>query len=107
MAAVIEMRVRENDSVDRRGVDREGFPVELAKLTEALKHSTIDEESLAAPFNEMPRAGHRPRGTQERKAHLSIQAEALASRVANSLPPSNGGNAAILIAVSPKPLATM
>src|SRR5437667_7552367 len=46
--AVIEMRVRENDGVDRRRIDRQRPPVPGPQLLQSLKQAAIDEHPPAA-----------------------------------------------------------
>lgn len=43
IADVIQVRVRQDDGVDRSGLDRERFPVTLAKLFQPLEKTTVHQ----------------------------------------------------------------
>ena len=78
-SAVIEMRVSQDDGVDRAGLDREGLPIELTMLAQSLEHAAVHQQLLAAPIDQVPRAGDGADGAEERKSQLGAQAEALAA----------------------------
>ena len=50
---VIEMSMREDDSVDPRRIDRKGRPIPKAQLFEALKEAAVDENPMVAKVEQM------------------------------------------------------
>ena len=66
-AAVIDVRVREDDGVDRLGRDRQRRPVAQAQLLQALEQPAVEQDSLAIDFEEVLGAGHRAGGTEKRQ----------------------------------------
>ena len=67
VAAVIEMRVREDDGVDRAGRDRERGPVAQPQLLEALEQAAVDENAMVAEIEQMLRAGDGAGGAEKRQ----------------------------------------
>ena len=72
VADVIEVRVREDDGVDRARRNRQILPVPAAQLVAALKQATVHKDAMRAGIDEMLRAGHRARRAEERqRRHVS------------------------------------
>ena len=67
VAAMVEVRVGEDDGVDRGGVDRQRLPVALAQLLETLKQPAVDEDAMAVHLEQVLRAGHGAGGAEERQ----------------------------------------
>ena len=67
--AVIEVRVREEQRVDRRRLVRERHPIAEHIVRAALEHPAVDEDTRAIGLEEVLRAGHRARGAEEMQAH--------------------------------------
>ena len=61
------MRVRQDDGVDARGVERQRRPVAQAQLLEPLKQPAIDEHAMIAEIQQMLRSGDRSGGSKERQ----------------------------------------
>jgi hypothetical protein len=59
------MRVRQDDSVDASGIDRERRPVPEAELFETLEETAVDENAVLAEIEEMLRSRDRSRGAKE------------------------------------------
>src|SRR6516162_4124098 len=57
-AAMVQMSVRQQDIVDRRGIEPKAVSVLLRELTAALKQPAIDKDSLACAFHQMARSSH-------------------------------------------------
>lgn len=53
ITAVVQMGVGEDDCIDGSRLNREGCPVELAKLAKSLKEAAVDQQALAVPVDEM------------------------------------------------------
>src|SRR5262249_7600730 len=70
--AVIEVRVREDDGVDLRGVERQSRPVSQPKLLEALKQSAIDEDFAAIEIEKMLRPGDGSGRTEKRERRHAV-----------------------------------
>jgi hypothetical protein len=64
-AAVIDMRVREDDGVDRLGGDRQRRPVAQAKLLQSLEQSAVEQDPLAVYFEEVLGARDSARSSEE------------------------------------------
>ena len=64
-AAVIDVRVREDDGVDGLGRDRQRRPVAKAKFLQPLEQSAVEQDPLAVNFEEVLGAGHGARGSEE------------------------------------------
>jgi hypothetical protein len=62
-AAVIEMRVRQQHEIDRGGIEAELGGIALLHRIAALEQAAIDEDALAAAFEQMARAGDLARGS--------------------------------------------
>ena len=69
IAAVIEMRVRQDDRLDRVSANGQRLPVALAQVLQSLKQPAIDEDAVTVHFEEMFRSSHRAGRTQERQRH--------------------------------------
>ena len=69
IAAVIEMRVREDNRPDGAGLDRERRPVLQTQRFEALKQSAIDKQIVLLVLEQEFRAGHRAGAAQEGERH--------------------------------------
>ena len=67
IAAVIEMRVREDHRVDALGIDRQRRPVAEPQLLQALKETAVDEHAVAAEVEQMFGAGDGAGGAEERQ----------------------------------------
>ena len=67
--AVVEVRVREQQRVDRRGLVGERNAVAEHVVRAALEHPAVDEHARAVGLEEVLRAGHRARGAEELEAH--------------------------------------
>ncbi len=65
VAAVIEMRVGEDDSVEARGIKRRTVPVAQTKLLVTLEQAAIDEEPGMACLDQEPGARDGSGGTEE------------------------------------------
>ena len=68
-SAMIEMRVCEQQRVNRRGVEAERRSVLVVEVAAALEEAAIDENALAAGLDEMARAGDVAVGAVERDFH--------------------------------------
>jgi len=55
---MVQMGVRQQDTIDGRGIEPKGASVLLRELTAALKQPAIDEDPLARAFDQMTRSGH-------------------------------------------------
>ena len=64
---MIDVRVREHDGVQRRGMNRERSPVSPPQLLESLELPAIDQDALAIHLEQIFRAGHRARSTEKRQ----------------------------------------
>ncbi len=65
IADVIQVRVRQDDGVDRRGRNREILPVAAAQLIAALEQTAIHENAVRPRVHEMLRPGHGSRRAEE------------------------------------------
>ena len=72
VAAVIEVRVREHDRVDRVGADRQRLPVALAQLLQSLKQPAVDEHAMAVGVEQMLRTGDGARGAETGQSVMSF-----------------------------------
>ena len=71
-AGVIDVRVRQDDGVDRLGRDRQRRPVALPQLLQALEQSAVEQDALAIDLEQMLGAGHRAGGSEKRqRGHAS------------------------------------
>jgi hypothetical protein len=70
---MIEVRVRQDDGVERGRTDGQWLPVAGAQLFEPLKQATVDEDAVAVGFEQMFGAGHRARGSETGERHRLIQ----------------------------------
>ena len=61
------MRVREDDGVERRGMDGQRRPVAAPQLLQPLEQSAVDQHALPIDFEQILRAGHRAGGAEERQ----------------------------------------
>jgi hypothetical protein len=68
-AAVVEVGVGQDDSVDVRRRDRQRRPVAQTQLLEALEQAAIDQHLPAACTHQIFRAGYRARGTEKLDFH--------------------------------------
>ena len=66
-ARVIDVRVGENNGVDRCRVDREGGPVSPPQFLEPLKLTAINQNPLAISFEEIFGAGDSTRSSEKRQ----------------------------------------
>jgi len=74
VSAMIEMRVRQDDRVNRIGAERERAPVALAQLLQPLKQSRVNEDAVAAGVEKMLRTGDRAGGAKTRQCgHRSVE----------------------------------
>ena len=64
IAAVIEVRVGQDDRGDVGRTNRQVMPVALAQFLEALKQPAVDEYLGGSSVEQMLRAGHRSRGAR-------------------------------------------
>ena len=65
VADVIEVRVGQNDRVERGWGDREVLPVAKPQLLQPLEQPAIEEDARAVVFEEVFRAGHRLCGAEK------------------------------------------
>ena len=56
---MIDMRVREEEKVERFGIKAWVFPIPFAELLESLKHSRVHEKACRLGLDEVARARHR------------------------------------------------
>ena len=80
VTAVIEMRVREDDRVDRCRIDRQRLPVPDPQLLQPLEQPAVDEHAPAAELEQVFRSRHGSRRTEEsqRQSDIQRQSETLA-----------------------------
>ena len=65
IARMVDMRMRQQDEVDLGGRNRQGLPVALAQLFEALEQAAIDQDAAPVRLDEVFRAGHRADPAEE------------------------------------------
>ena len=70
--AMVEMGVGQQQHIDRRRVEAEWRSVFVVELTAALKEAAVDEDALAAGFDEMARASDVAVGAVERNLHVAL-----------------------------------
>src|SRR5690606_9497875 len=72
VAAVVDMRVRENDRPYAVGAERRRRPVAMAQLLVALKQTAVHQQAAVAGLQNVTGAGHRATGTEktESQAHM-------------------------------------
>lgn len=56
IAGMVEMGMGQHDGVDAGGLDRQGLPIQLAQVLEALEQATVDQDALSIMSQEMFRA---------------------------------------------------
>jgi len=83
-AAVIEVRVREEERIDLARREREGQPVPRDLVRAALEHAAVDEDARAIGCEEELRAGDGGRAAEERELQCATP---------TSLVPILGGHA--------------
>ena len=67
VAAVIEVRVRQDDGVDPRRIDRKRPPVAISQLLETLEETAVDQNATVAEVEQMLRAGDGTGGSEKRQ----------------------------------------
>jgi hypothetical protein len=67
VTAVIEVRVRQNDGIDSRRVDRKRPPIPIPQLLETLKETAVDQNSAIIHVEQMLRAGDGTGGPKKRQ----------------------------------------
>jgi len=65
--AMIEVRVRQDNRVDGRCLDRQVLPVPQAQLLQALKKPGVHHDPRAIGFDQVLRPGDRSRRTEKRE----------------------------------------
>lgn len=70
VAAVIQMRVRQDHSVQRADIDRQGAPVVQTQILRTLKQSAVDQDSQPCAFQQILRTGDGFRRTQKSQFHF-------------------------------------
>lgn len=71
-AAMVQMRVGQDDRVDAGRVERQGGPVPKAKLLQALEQSAVDEHTMVADIQQMFGAGDRTGGSKKRQRRHAL-----------------------------------
>ena len=79
--AVIEVRMGQDDGVDRGRVDRQRLPVAQPQFLQPLKQAAVDQHAPAIDLEEVLRAGHRTSGAEEsqRKMWQGLESEDIGS----------------------------
>src|SRR5207237_930471 len=77
VAAVIEVRVRQHDDVERGRLDGQRRPVALAEFLDALEQTAVDQDTAAVELEQMLRSGHGARRTKESQRKSEIQRQSL------------------------------
>ncbi len=74
-AGVIDVRVREDDRVDRRGMNRQRPPVAAPQFLQSLKLTAINEETTTIDLEQVLRAGNGTGGAEKRQSsHIDNEA---------------------------------
>ena len=69
VAAVVDVRMGQDERVERARIKREWGPVAQAQLLVALEQAAVDEHAACARSDEMFRAGHRAGGAKKCEVH--------------------------------------
>ena len=67
IAAVIEVRVREDNGIDPRRIDGKRPPVAIAQLLEPLEQAAVDQDAAIAEVEQMLGTGDGASGSEERQ----------------------------------------
>jgi hypothetical protein len=71
MPAMIEVRVREHDGINRTRGHRERLPVPLPNDLETLKQAAVHKDTNVADLEQVFRSSYRSRRTQKRQSHAN------------------------------------
>ena len=69
---MVDMSVRQNDCIDRTGIDGRLFPVSEAKLFHSLEKAAIQKDSEVFGLEQEFRTGDGLRRTQKRQLHRRL-----------------------------------
>jgi hypothetical protein len=97
IADVIEVRVSEDNGIERRGRDRKRLPVARAQFLQALEQTAVEQHAPAIVLDQILGPGDRARGTEEGQLSHSTT---ISARQVNSQLPIPTPNRVTIIAVS-------